>query len=62
MPIESFTEEELSIIKEHKLESIMQPGDLKLVMHEASIDRKQAFLSLIGNGGDIVNAILELTM
>jgi len=43
-------------------ESGLDPGDINLVMTQASVKRAKAVKALKRNEGDIVNAIMELTM
>jgi len=43
-------------------ESGLEPKDIELVMSQASCSRGKAVAALKANDGDIVNAIMELTM
>ena len=43
-------------------ESGLEPKDVELVMSQASCSRSKAVKALRANDGDIVNAIMELTM
>ena len=43
-------------------ESGLEPKDIELVMSQASCSRSKAVTALKANDGDIVNAIMELTM
>lgn len=43
-------------------ESGVEPKDVELVMAQASVSRAMAVKALKTNDGDIVNAIMELTM
>ena len=43
-------------------ESGLEPKDIELVMSQASCSRSKAVAALKANDGDIVNAIMELTM
>jgi len=43
-------------------ESGLEPKDVELVMSQASCSRGKAVKALKANDGDIVNAIMELTM
>ena len=40
----------------------MQPKDVELVMSQAGVSRSKVVKVLKNNGGDVVNAIMELTM
>ncbi len=40
----------------------IEEKDIELVMAQAGVDRAKAIFALQGNDGDIVNAIMELTM
>jgi nascent polypeptide-associated complex subunit alpha len=42
-------------------ESGLEPDDIELVMTQASVSRSKAVKTLKATGGDIVNAIMELT-
>lgn len=43
-------------------ESGVEPKDVELVMSQAGVSRSKAVKALKTNDGDIVNAIMELTM
>jgi len=43
-------------------ESGVEPKDVELVMSQAGVNRSKAVKALKTNDGDIVNAIMELTM
>ena len=43
-------------------ESGVEPKDIELVMTQASVPRGRAVKALKASGGDIVSAIMELTM
>ena len=43
-------------------ESGVEPKDVDLVMSQAGVSRAKAIKALKTNDGDIVNAIMELTM
>jgi nascent polypeptide-associated complex subunit alpha len=43
-------------------ETGVEPKDVELVMSQASVSRAKAVNALKKNDGDIVNAIMELTM
>ena len=43
-------------------ESGVEPKDVELVMSQAGVSRTKAVKALKTNDGDIVNAIMELTM
>ncbi len=43
-------------------ESGFKPKDVDLVMSQAGVSRAEAIMALKTNDGDIVNAIMELTM
>jgi len=43
-------------------ESGVEPKDVELVMSQAGVSRAKAVKALKTNDGDIVNAIMELTM
>jgi nascent polypeptide-associated complex subunit alpha len=43
-------------------ESNLDPKDIELVMSQANVSRSRAVKALSNNSGDIVNAIMELTM
>ena len=43
-------------------ESGVEPKDVELVMSQAGVSRNKAVKALKTNDGDIVNAIMELTM
>ena len=40
----------------------MEPKDIELVMTQANVGRSKAVKALKNSGGDIVSAIMELTM
>jgi nascent polypeptide-associated complex subunit alpha len=40
----------------------VEPKDIELVMTQASVSRGRAVKALKASGGDIVSAIMELTM
>ena len=43
-------------------ETGVEPKDVELVMSQAGVSRSKAVKALKTNDGDIVNAIMELTM
>merc|ERR1712028_111334 len=43
-------------------DSGVEPKDIELVMSQAAVSRAKAIKALKANDGDIVNAIMELTM
>ena len=43
-------------------ESGVEPNDIELVMTQANVSRKKAVKALKSADGDIVSAIMELTM